>query len=555
MANYIFETITAAQALAYNATNDTLVFTNPTSHGSAMTVIYTAGTALTAPSVTLSDNADGKSVVFGTGIYGEGETGTNALVFPDGSNLVIGSDTAVDTTSISTTGADGMFGGGGNDSLAGEGGDDSLVGAAGNDTIDGGDGNDTITGAAGTNAITGGNGNDSIDLTGGPTASASSVDGNAGNDTITDNGTGLDTILGGQGNDSINATGSATGVTKLLDGNLGNDTIVGTGAGTYKVLGEDGNDSIDFSAATGKSTFDGGVGNDVIKTGDGADTVTGNDGNDSITTGNNAAGGNNSIDGGNGNDSMSLTNWTTGTGSGGHDTVTGGAGDDTITTAASHGGSLYQLGDGNDSINASNDATDSIVTSDSISAGTGNDSVTGSATLANNLDGGDGNDTIVGGANQDTITGGLGNDTIAGGGGTDVLSGGGGGDLFIWSAGSSQVSSGKSVLGVGGVAAGIDQIRDWNGGTTAAPTNFIVFGAGSATAATYSETTGTDFNDAVAQANGHLGNAGKYIAVQVGTDVVVFADTNADHSITGVDDAVTLVGKTLNDIDFSNIVG
>ena len=59
----------------------------------------------------------------------------------------------------------------------------------------------------------------------------------------------------------------------------------------------------------------------------------------------------------------------------------------------------------------------------------------------------------------------------------------------------------------------------------------------------------------MAQANGHLGNAGKYIAVQVGTDVVVFADTNADHSITGVDDAVTLVGKTLNDIDFSNIVG
>ena len=553
MANYIFETITAAQALAYNATNDTLVFTNPTSHGSAMTVIYTAGTALTAPSVTLSDNADGKSVVFGTGIYGEGETGTNALVFPDGSNLVIGSDTAVDTTSISTTGADGMFGGGGNDTLAGGLGGDLLQGNAGDDTLSGNGAIGSGVTSDGNDTIFGGQGNDLIDVGGG----SNFGQGNLGDDTITSlaASTAANTLLGGQGDDSINATGSATGVTKLLDGNLGNDTIVGTGAGTYKVLGEDGNDSIDFSAATGKSTFDGGVGNDVIKTGDGADTVTGNDGNDSITTGNNAAGGNNSIDGGNGNDSMSLTNWTTGTGSGGHDTVTGGAGDDTITTAASHGGSLYQLGDGNDSINASNDATDSIVTSDSISAGTGNDSVTGSATLANNLDGGDGNDTIVGGANQDTITGGLGNDTIAGGGGTDVLSGGGGGDLFIWSAGSSQVSSGKSVLGVGGVAAGIDQIRDWNGGTTAAPTNFIVFGAGSATAATYSETTGTDFNDAVAQANGHLGNAGKYIAVQVGTDVVVFADTNADHSITGVDDAVTLVGKTLNDIDFSNIVG
>ena len=105
---------------------------------------------------------------------------------------------------------------------------------------------------------------------------------------------------------------------------------------------------------------------------------------------------------------------------------------------------------------------------------------------------------------------------------------------------------------------GIDQIRDWTGGTTAAPTNFLHFGAFGAglaagTLANYSETTGTDFNDAVAQANSHLG-LGLYVAVQVGGDVVVFADTNASGTITTADDAVTLVGKTLSDIDFSNVI-
>jgi hypothetical protein len=70
----------------------------------------------------------------------------------------------------------------------------------------------------------------------------------------------------------------------------------------------------------------------------------------------------------------------------------------------------------------------------------------------------------------------------------------------------------------------------------------------------YTETTATDFNDAITQANNHLGT-GIYVAVQVGADVIVFADTNASGTITAADDAVTLVGKTLADIDFSNIVG
>jgi hypothetical protein len=67
MTTFVFETITAAQALSYSSTSDALVFTNPTSTGSKMTVLFTAvpGTATTpaTTTVTLLDNADGKSVV------------------------------------------------------------------------------------------------------------------------------------------------------------------------------------------------------------------------------------------------------------------------------------------------------------------------------------------------------------------------------------------------------------------------------------------------------------------------------------------------------------
>jgi hypothetical protein len=133
-----------------------------------------------------------------------------------------------------------------------------------------------------------------------------------------------------------------------------------------------------------------------------------------------------------------------------------------------------------------------------------------------------------------------------------MLFGGGGGDLFVFSGAGGGDSN--------AVAGSIDQIKDWAGGVTAAPTNFLHFAdtAGAALAGglstNYTETTGTDFNDAVVQANAHLGGAGLYVAVQIGTDVVVFADTDGNHSITAADTAVVLVGKSLSDIDFTNIV-
>src|SRR4051812_38326603 len=104
MSTYFFETITAAQALAYQALgNDTLVFTNPTSSGAKMTVLFNPATATAPPTVTLIDNVTGRSVTFGSGILGEGSAG-NPIVFPDGSNLLVGLTTD-DTNTSGTSGA------------------------------------------------------------------------------------------------------------------------------------------------------------------------------------------------------------------------------------------------------------------------------------------------------------------------------------------------------------------------------------------------------------------------------------------------------------------
>ncbi|MGZ6016805.1 MAG: calcium-binding protein, partial [Phenylobacterium sp.] len=168
MPTYFFETITAAQALSYNAAADTLVFSNPTSSGSKTSVIYNPATATSAATVTITDLVTGRAVTFdtnigptglpgGTGIQQEGELTNGSIVFPDGSNLVIGSnDPAVTTDSATGTSfADGMFGGDGVD---------TLIGGSGNDVIQGNQGNDSLLGGAGKDTIFGGQGNDTIDL-------------------------------------------------------------------------------------------------------------------------------------------------------------------------------------------------------------------------------------------------------------------------------------------------------------------------------------------------------------------------------------------------------
>ncbi|MFM8341387.1 MAG: calcium-binding protein, partial [Methylomonas sp.] len=93
--------------------------------------------------------------------------------------------------------------------------------------------------------------NDTLSVT-----SATIVNGNGGNDLITDNFTGVSTINAGDGNDKVlGATGN-----DIINGDAGNDYLFG-GAGSDLISGGDGND-----------VLIGGAGYDILSGGAGADT-------------------------------------------------------------------------------------------------------------------------------------------------------------------------------------------------------------------------------------------------------------------------------------------
>lgn len=235
-------------------------------------------------------------------------------------------------------------------------------------------------------------------------------------------------------------------------------------------------------------------------------------------------------------------------GSQGSDTLTGGDRSDLLQ--GNQGADLLFAGAGDDTV-FGGQGDDVIFVGDGANFAQGNlgaDSLTaisGSSTLL----GGQGNDTIIGGSgpdmlfgdlDNDVLEGGAGNDTLTGGGGTDVLTGGAGADQFNFGAGDSGLSAGM-----------LDRITDW---ATADRLHFGVAGAPGATLSTYQESISAsgDFNAARDAATSLVSNAGvSFVAIQIGADVVVFADANGDKTL---DNAVLLVGRTLADIDVGNII-
>ena len=153
---------------------------------------------------------------------------------------------------------------------------------------------------------------------------------------------------------------------------------------------------------------------------------------------------------------------------------------------------------------------------------------------------GDGNFGLAG---PDTLHGLGGDDVLQGGQGADVLDGGAGSDLFLVAAGDSPAAVGQ-----------MDTVIDWS----SADRLSFVFGGGTlltpaGNASNYVETTAGSFSAALATANAQIaGGVVEYVSVQVGGDVIVFADDNGDHG--AADDAVILRGQTLANIDASNIV-
>ncbi len=119
MTDYTFETMTPAQALAYNAATDTLHFTTQSVGATACLLGFN-------PDGTISFSTNIGSLTFGPGLLGEQQ-----IYFPDGTRMAIGGP-----------------------------GNDLLIGPNTNDYIAGGPGNDTINGGAGTDREQGGPGAD-----------------------------------------------------------------------------------------------------------------------------------------------------------------------------------------------------------------------------------------------------------------------------------------------------------------------------------------------------------------------------------------------------------
>lgn len=159
----------------------------------------------------------------------------------------------------------------------------------------------------------------------------------------------------------------------------------------------------------------------------------------------------------------------------------------------------------------------------------GHDDDDGDDAAAQTLSGTTESESLFGGAGSDSLSGGDGDDTLAGGGGADSLNGGAGADQF-------------QVAGTAPTADGLDHVFDF----THAEDHLLFAGGIAATDANFATATATDYAAAMDAALQAVNGGAAYVAVQVGLDVIVFANTDGDPAT--LDAAVVLVGKTLSDI-------
>ncbi|MEP3677061.1 MAG: cadherin-like domain-containing protein [Sulfitobacter sp.] len=400
----------------------------------------------------------------------EAGDGNDTVVAGEGDDEVSGGEG--DDSIDGGIGDDELAGDEGNDTIAGDEGDDTVDGGTGDDVLDGGDGNDSIIGDEGNDTVVGGEGDDVIDTGNSndplpdigfpgvfdpdadPEDDRDSVDGGAGNDTIS-TGDDRDTITGGTGDDVIDAGIDDDDV----EGGAGDDRIVG-GEGNDTILGGEGDDTIfanndpdlgldvfeleddgtnplgpDLAPDNGDDFVDGGAGNDEIFGGDDDDTLLGGSGDDLLDGGidNDSLGGgtgNDTLLGGQGDDELS--------GGQGDDSLDGGIGDDTLF--GNTGNDTLDGGEGDDSLLGGQD--DDLINgdegddtlrgnngNDTLNGGDGNDSIDGGQDV-DLINGDDGDDTINGALGDDTLNGGDGDDSINGGSGDDLIDGGDGNDTL-----------------------------------------------------------------------------------------------------------------------------
>ncbi len=209
---------------------------------------------------------------------------------------------------------------------------------------------------------------------------------------------------------------------------------------------------------------------------------------------------------------------------------------------------------------AGDDVIRVLVGADTVSGGDGNDVVTSNTFGAVVLNGDAGNDTLVGGPGYATLSGGAGDDALRaidggilnGGDGNDTLATWVGPDLITGGPGANVIlvehNTASVPLYTGGGVLGLDAITDWT-----ALDKFTFTNEGVQVAGAFVVDTAADLATAVARADQAVVAGATFIAMQVGADVIVFADIT--HNPYHAEESVLLQGRTLADISAANIMG
>ena len=241
------------------------------------------------------------------------------------------------------------------------------------------------------------------------------------------------TIWDGGGEDTLDLSGDPSGVTLDLRPGAFSSTHGMTYNLSLAYVPEDAPDEL----AGYIENASGGAGSDEITGNERDNILRGNAGHDVLM----GLGGDDELIGGTGNDTLN--------GDVGVDWFDGGSGNDTVefTYSSAHwtvelAGDIDEPGDfGTWGSATTGGDVETIINVENARMGSGNDHVTGSS-VANDLYGGGGNDTLVGLAGNDRLEGGEGSDDLDGGEGADLIYGEGGHDDITGGAGDDDLYGG-----------------------------------------------------------------------------------------------------------------
>ncbi|MGL4962657.1 MAG: M10 family metallopeptidase C-terminal domain-containing protein [Inquilinus sp.] len=346
--------------------------------------------------------------------------------------------------------ANALYGNGGNDNIQGGAGADFISGGNGDDLIQGGTGDDTLTAGSGRDQIYGNDGNDRFYIEQGWNGGiGEAFFGGAGIDTF-DASTvifagvfeatinlqdGIFTDSNFSGNEIwLSSVENAIGTDEddLITGS-GENNVLTLGAGNDNAWGLGGNDTILGEA--GDDILRGGAGADVLNGGTGIDLVTYYDSFVGVSvslvtglgTGGEAQGdtlaGIENLSGSQGNDTLvGNAGVNRLAGYSGTDVLRGGAGADVLIGGAGADTASYF------------DAVAAINVNLTTGLGAGGDAQGDTLFEMENISGGQASDGLVGNTVANTLQGWNGNDVLVGRGGTDTLTGGAGADRFNYTA-------------------------------------------------------------------------------------------------------------------------